>query len=69
MVDKGKVPENVSDQEKLLSAVKEKFVESSKKVILLKRIIFELQEEENMTDEIKIPVFDGKDYSTWKKRQ
>lgn len=68
MVDKGKVLEKVTDQEKLLSAVREKFVEISKKIILLKRIICELQEEENMTDEIKIPVFDGKDYSTWKKR-
>lgn len=25
-------------------------------------------EKENMSDEIKIPVFDGKEYSTWKKR-
>lgn len=62
MVDKEKA------REELLSAVKKKFVEIAKVVISLKRIISESQKEEIMSDEIKIPVFDGKDNSTWKKR-
>ncbi|XP_029176642.1 uncharacterized protein LOC114944774 [Nylanderia fulva] len=68
MVDKGKALKSTPEQRKLLSTVREKFVEIAKEVILLKKIIFGSQEEEIMNDEIKIPVFDRKDYSTWKKR-
>lgn len=36
MVDKGKVIENTTDRERLLSAIREKFMEIAKRVILLK---------------------------------
>ena len=65
------------DEEKIqLNKLRKTFIRVTKKVIILKKLLFEIpesslkvkDEEDKMADEIKIPVFDGKDYSTWKKR-
>lgn len=72
----GKVSDT-EEQRKLLCKLRRKFAVTAREVLLLERLIFEspenlliedTKEEEMGSDEIKIPVFDGKDYSTWKKR-
>lgn len=47
-----------------------KFVDVASDLLILKKCIFENSESTDMADEVKItlPIFDGKDYSTWKKR-
>ena len=56
-----------------LKKLRKTFVKVAKKVVILKRIIYEslehsLEEENKMADDLRIPVFDGKEYECWKKR-